>query len=237
VRFRRCDMADIQLEIEPADSINAPSFTQGGFIARLIDCTNDEEIRAYQSLRYEHFVLRKGWVGADPSRPGRETDRYDSHCHHLGVFEGQHLVAYLRVLPWQDDSGFMLEHEFRDLVPVDAVNGLRREGTVEISRLIVVPPPGTGRSQTAAIAELLFKLVYGLGKRLGWAAYCIVVEEAWLRILNRRFEIPFAPLGEIHTYADGTRTLAAQARCDAAEQSMLETSPDKYGWYRQDTAG
>lgn len=227
-------MRSLQPEVEFTNSIDIPFLIQRGLIARVINRAKDEDVRAYQTLRYEYFVLRKGWVGDDPFQPGRETDRYDSYCHHLGVFQGPHLIAYLRVLPWQPDPGFMLEHEFRDLMFEDAAKSLRQEGAVEISRLIVAPPPGSGRSETAALAELLFKLVYSLGKRLGWAAYYIVLEEAWLRVLNRRFNLPFVPLGVPHVYPDGTRTLAAFAHCDALEQSMLETSPDKYRWYHQD---
>jgi len=145
-------------------------------------------------------------------------------------------VAYLRALPWQANPGFMLEHEFRDLISEDAACSLRREGTVELSRLIVAPPAGAGRSESAALAELLFKLVYCLGKRLGWTAYYIVLEEAWLRVLNRRFHLPFVPLGLPHTYPDGTKTLAASAQCDDLEQAMLQTSPNRYQWYQPRTA-
>ncbi len=200
-------------------------------MARLIAA---DEASAYETLRNEYFVVRKGWVDADPSHPGRETDRYDSSCHHLGVFQGPHLIAYLRALPWQPIPGFMLEHEFRDLLSEDAAQGLRQKGVVEISRLIVAPPAGSGRKETVALAELLFKLVYGLGTQLGWTAYYIVLEEAWLRVLNHRFHLPFVPMGAPRVYPDGTRTLAAFARCEALEQSMLETSPDKYRWYHQD---
>ncbi|MBV9470681.1 MAG: GNAT family N-acetyltransferase, partial [Abitibacteriaceae bacterium] len=47
-------------------------------------------------MRYECFVVRKGWVTANPSHGGREFDRYDPYCHHLGVFQGSQLIAYLR---------------------------------------------------------------------------------------------------------------------------------------------
>lgn len=209
------------------------SITQGAFVARLIDSVSEDEVRAYQTLRYRCFVLDKRWVSADPAHPGREIDRYDPFCHHLGVFKGQQLVAYLRALPWQADPGLMLEHEFQDLIGEDAPKDLRRVGTVELSRLVVAPLPGSKRTETAELAELLFKLVYSLGHRLGWTGYCIVLEEAWLRVLNRRFALPFAPLGAPQTYADGTRTLAAYARCDTLEQAMQGTSPERYQWYRQ----
>lgn len=208
----------------------------GVYCARLIDSADEDAVRAYQSLRYECFVERKGWVKDDPSNPGLEIDHYDPHCYHLGVFQetlgGLQLVAYLRALPWQEHPGLMLQHEFDDLVSPAAVGRLAQTGNVEISRLVVAPLPGSDRSSSLAIAELLFKLVYGLGKRLGWRAYYIVLEEAWLRILNRRFAIPFAPLGTPQTYADGTRTLAAYASCEAMEQSMQGSAPAKYSWYQ-----
>lgn len=209
---------------------------QGSFVAHLIDGAKENEVRAYQQLRYECFVQRKSWVKEDPANPGLEIDHYDAHCYHLGVFqqtsEGKQLVAYLRALPWQEQPGLMLQHEFVDLVSPEAVGRLGQIGNVEISRLVVEPLPGSDRSDSLAIAELLFKLVYSLGKHLGWTNYFIVLEEAWLRVLNRRFHIPFAPLGEVHTYADGTRTLAAHASCTEMERAMLANAPDKYQWYQ-----
>lgn len=228
-------MAGLQLEPESADPTIDLSLTAGEFVARLIDCGDEDEVRAYQNLRYEWFVRRKGWVDDDPAHLGRETDHYDPYCHHLGVFQGPHLVAYLRVLPWQTNTGLMLQHEFQDLIAEDAAEELGQEGAVEVSRLVVAPPPGNGGSETVALAELLFKLAYRLGKHLGWTGYYIVLEEAWLRILNRRFGVAFATLGAPQTYADGTRTVAAYAHCDTLEQSMLATSPDKYRWYRDET--
>ena len=226
-------MASSQLEVQVAYSIHTLSLAQGDFVARLLNPADEDEVRAYQTLRYEWFVHRKGWVEADPASPGRETDRYDPYCHHLGVFQGGQLVAYLRALPWQAELGLMLEHEFNNLVSEEAGQELAGAGNVEISRLIVSPPAGSGRSETVVMAELLFKLLYCLGKQLGWAAYYIVLEESWLRILNRRFGIAFAPLGELYTYPDGTKTLAAYAHCETLEQSMLATAPGKYRWYRE----
>lgn len=211
----------------------SPCISAGCYAARLIDSSDFSDITSCQKLRYECFVLRKGWVSGDPSRPGCETDRYDPFCHHLGVFQGSHLVAYLRALPWRAEPGFMLEHEFRDLVSDAAEADLAQAGNVELSRLVVALPPGSERGEMIAVAELLFKLVYHLGRRLGWQAYYIVLEEAWLRVLNRRFELPFVPLGEPHVFPDGTRTLAAHARCATLEQAMRQVSPEKYRWYLQ----
>ena len=222
------------LEFEVNDSTNFLSLMQGNYVAHLIDVADDDAVWAYQALRYECFVLRKGWVKDDPARPGLEIDRYDPYCHHIGVFQGTQLVAYLRALPWQAEPGLMLQHEFHDLVCQKQTSLLGQPGNVEISRLVVDPPPGSGRAESAVLAELLFKLVYRIGHHLGWTAYSIVLEEAWLRILNRRFAIPFEPLGAPHIYPDGTRTLAAYACCEAMEQSMLSTAPDKYHWYRQE---
>lgn len=224
------------LAISPAqNSLSLPehnlSIRCGLNCARLIG--GADEVCGYQRLRYESFVLHKGWVKADPAQPGLETDHYDPYCYHLGVFQGPHLVAYLRALPWEADPGFMLEHEFRDLLTAEAALDLAHAGNVELSRLVVAPPAGSGPRESLVVAELLFKLLYQLGKRQDWEAYYIVLEEAWLRILNRRFELPFAPLGVPHIYPNGTKTLAAHARCDALEESIKQTSPVKYRWYQQ----
>lgn len=226
-------MASLLITTESCNPLNLPSFTRSELCARPLDPADQDEVVAYQKLRYHCFVLRKGWVPADPANPGRETDRYDPFCHHLGVFHGPNLVAYLRVLPWQAEPGFMLEHDFRDLLHDYDTMNLRKAGHVELSRLVVAPPAGSSRSETAELAELLFKLVYNLGKQLGWTGYYIVLEEAWLRTLNRRFKLPFAPIGVPQTYPDGTRALAAFADCKSLERAMLESAPDKYHWYRE----
>ena len=230
-------MAALQLNNFETDHPNALCLLQGDYVARLIEEADEDEVRTYQMLRYECFVQRKGWVKDDPANPGLEIDHYDPHCYHLGVFQetprGAQLVAYLRALPWQEQSGLMLQYEFHDLVSEEAAGGLAQEGNVEISRLVVAQPPGSGRAESAVLAELLFKLVYGLGKCLGWTTYYIVLEEAWLRVLNRRFAIPFAPLGAPQTYADGTRTLAAYAACETMEESMQRSAPAKYNWYQK----
>jgi N-acyl-L-homoserine lactone synthetase len=216
------------------DELKGFHLREGEFAARLIDAADEDDVRSYQVMRYEWFVLRKGWVHDTPALFGREIDHYDPFCYHLGVFQEDRLVAYIRALPWQDHTGFMLNHEFSGLVPADAAIGFTQVGAVEFSRLIVDPPPDCGRRARIQIAELLFKFVYCLGKRIGWETYYIVLEEAWLRILNRQFNLPFAPLGVPHIYPDGTKTLAAFACCGTLEMAMLATLPDKYHWYRQE---
>jgi N-acyl-L-homoserine lactone synthetase len=206
------------------------------YIARLLDPFNAEEAQAYERLRYEWFVRRRGWVAGDPQRPGLESDGYDAHCFHCGVFEAEQLVGYVRALPGQAPTGLMLQHEFRALLG-DGMQGkgekqVAHEGAVELSRLVIAPHSGGGTAATIAVGELLFKLVYQLGKRQGWQEFYIVLEEAWLRLLNRRFHLPFAPLGVPHVFPDGTRTLVACARCADMEAAVLAVSPNKYRWYR-----
>lgn len=222
-----------QPEVKIVNSADTLSLSQGEFQARLINFEDNDEVRGYQTLRYEWFVIRKAWVKEDPNHPGCEIDHYDPYCLHLGVFKDMQLVGYLRVLPWQEHLGLMLQHEFQDLISPEAAPQLAQESNVEISRLVVAPLQGSSRAESAHIAELLFKLLYCLGKRLQWKTYYIVLEEAWLRVLNRRFGIPFAPLGEPYTYPDGTHTLAASASCQAMEEAMLARAPDKYQWYRE----
>ncbi len=82
------------------------------------------------NLRYEVFCVEKGIVDPKNYPTQMETDEYDDRSLHVGVFEGDEMIAYARlVLPCE-------------MFPIERTNTLPkcfdREKTIESSRGLVV---------------------------------------------------------------------------------------------------
>jgi N-acyl-L-homoserine lactone synthetase len=203
-----------------------------GTFARQINLSEPNEVTAFQELRYDYFVRQRGWVTPDPDLPLREADAYDAFAHHLAVFKGDLVVAYVRVLPGNSPCGFMLEREFHSLLPATGPTIEMSKHSIELSRLVVAPPPILPISEMRAVTELLFKLLYWMSLHLDWQDYYIVVEQDWISVFNRRFHLPFQPLGQPFIFPDGTRTVAAHARVADLESALACSAPHKLAWYR-----
>lgn len=61
----------------------------------------------------------------------------------------------------------------------------------------------------------------------------IVVEPPLLHIMQRKFGIPFRPIGKACVLSDGTCTQAAVATLEDMERSIAEKFPERYAWYQQ----
>lgn len=204
------------------------------FVARPITASEGDEFTSHFHLRHDYFVADRGWVRPDVAHPFCETDEYDSHCHHLGVFENEKLVAYLRVLPSTAACGFMLDHEFRCLLSEAEHTELPRQHAVELSRLVVAPD-ATVVSQARRnrqIMELLLKLLYKLSLTEHYEHFYIEVEASWLQPFMRRYGLPFTPLGAPYIFPDGTETVLAHATLENLERAVRDRSLAKYEWYR-----
>lgn len=184
-------------------------------------------------LRYAYFVERRAWVPENVEVPGIEQDGYDERCLHLGVWDEQGVAAYLRVLPFDPQVGFMLDRELSCLLRDEERQALPRERAVELSRLVVRPDVICCRADPHPM-ELLLKALYRESKERGYKRFYIVVEQGWLRPFGRRFGLPFRVLGTPHVFPDGTRTVAATATLEELEAGMRSHSASKYDWYQED---
>ena len=210
----------------------AAGWSKGCYTARSIDGACPHEAEAFERLRFNYFVRQRAWVAEDARCLERETDCYDASAHHLGVFKDGKLVAYLRALPWEPNCGFMLEREFRALLPAGASGQLAHPRAVELTRLVVAPRYELPLREVPLVSELLFRLFYRLARHQGWQHLYIVVEENWLPLFSRRFGFSFELLGCPHSFPDGTRTVAAQARLADLEAGLAKDCPSKLDWYR-----
>ncbi len=204
----------------------------------------DIEISDCFRLRYAYFVQERAWVRANAETPGLERDDYDPHALHLGVWQGDRVAAYLRLLPFDPQVGFMIDRDLGALLTQEERQALPRENAVEISRLVCrmaqgqagkSGQDGQGRCQLhdPRPIELLFKQLYRVSLERGFTRFYIVVEAGWLRLFARRFGVSFRPIGQPHRFPDGTRTVAATATLEELEAGMRGYSEAKFHWYCQ----
>lgn len=202
------------------------------YCVRLIETGDTKASRAYQRLRFEYFVRQRQWIAPEAEHSSLESDCYDSFAHHLGIFQGGVLVAYLRALPWHTEIGFMLEHDFHCLISDEASAALHRKQSWEISRLVLAP--SLPADAVLRVTELLFKLLYQSCRQHKVEHLYAVVEPGWLRRFQRCFHLPFQALGAAQRFPDGTRAVAAYARISDLEHSLLAVNPLKLDWYRDE---
>lgn len=186
-------------------------------------------------LRHAYFVCCKKWVPESCTSPGLECDNYDEHCLHLGVWDEQGVAAYLRILPFASQVGFMLDRELSCLLSDEERRALPRERVVELSRLVVRSDVALrAASSQVHPVELLLKRLYCESKRRDFGRFYIVVEQSWLGPFTRRFGLPFQLIGTPHIFPDGTKTIAATATLEELEAGMRSHSASKYEWYQED---
>jgi N-acyl-L-homoserine lactone synthetase len=238
----------------------------------VLNLTDLKQSKDVQNLRYEYFVRHRAWVTCNGS--GEESDHYDPFCQHLAVFQNDHILAYMRLLPWQPHTGFMLEHDFACLLSDEERASLIHDHSAELSRLVIAPaaqnrtykcdkshtlicetePTSLGNSVmplefatpdgiaskaaeptpfTPHVLELLLKLLYHVSRQQGITTFYVVVEPPLLKILQRKFGIPFKPIGKPYTFPDGTHTVAAFTTLAEIEESIKRRWPRRYDWYQR----
>lgn len=199
--------------------------------ARVSHPSDEVELSACYRLRYDYFVVQKQWIEQRSNDLQSECDDFDPYCHHLGVFEGAKLLGYLRALPWSEEHGFMLEHDFRCLLCDKELAGIYRTHSLEISRLVLAP--GLSPDTTLRVTELLFKLLYQFSRQNEVEHLYAVIEPAWLRRFQRCFHLPFQAMGKTYRFPDGTRAVAAHACISDLEESLQTIAPLKMRWYQE----
>jgi N-acyl-L-homoserine lactone synthetase len=110
-------------------------------------------------------------------------------------------------------------------------------GSIMLSESVTANDMASNGSETPQftphVLELLLKLLYRISLQQGIITYYIVVEPPLLKILQRKFGIPFKPIGKPHTFPDGTHTVAAFTTLEEIEESIKRRWPHKYRWYQQ----
>lgn len=185
-------------------------------VARLIDPDDLEETGR---LRHAYFVERKRWVPARASAPGIELDEYEPHAIHMGVFNGQRLIGYMRALAGESLVGMMLDRDFRECLSADEFRRIERVGSVELSRRVVAED--LSMAQAREVAGLLFQLFYAVVKERGFKHVYLVQEPLHSAMLRRFYGLPFHPVGaQPYRFPDGTVVNVDHATTEELEQEL-----------------
>jgi len=190
-----------------------------------------EEICQAYRLRHQIFAEALHWVPTCTSR--LETDDYDIHAQHFGVFDKDELLCYLRLIT--PGKPFMIEQEFNSLISKDHI--IRKmDDTGEVSRLCISPHVRTNRvpigTYIHSISIILFKSLYHWCKINGIRYLYIVVAHKVLRMLNI-IGVPCKPVGTQKVMPDGIIALAAIIDCRDIEIKNAIRKPTAFQWLSQ----
>lgn len=155
-----------------------------GDVRRVAGLTRDSEMIAAYRLRAAVYVHEQGFLPAAVLHDGLESDDLDGACRHGGVFDGDDLVGYLRLIPASRG------------LPVSSMFGVTvEEGGVEVSRLIL---SATHRSSSSLI-PLLGWAVQSFYEHNDTVVYAVV--EEWLLEVLQSIGFPFETIaGPIDVY-------------------------------------
>lgn len=207
---------------------NFPVFTEGSFVARVLDPDDSNDLRLFQEFRYKYWVEKFRYVDAADSNQRIEHDIYDKHSVHFGVLdENGRLIGYSRfILP--STAGLQIHREFEDLVNPHLEPAADMARSVETSRLIVAGELGARRH---LVAELLYKLKYHFMKRHGFKYWYHVSEKRLIRALNMQ-KFPFKIIGEGKNY-QGAICYPAILDFDDIDAILKEHRPDFFSWLHE----
>ncbi|WP_044562802.1 acyl-homoserine-lactone synthase [Azospirillum sp. B4] len=188
-----------------------------GLNVRRFQYRHAREMAQAWRLRNEVFRQRKGWP--IPAMYGLEMDHLDKVAEHLGVFLGDQLVAYLRLL--RCDGHTLWADSFPQfLVSLPCPPALAWEA----SRFAVAD---IGRLSTSA-ARLLVRQGLALGQALG-AELLLAVTEPDFALFLRRSGVPLddlvAPQVVGHSIQGPVRALLVSTRLPANSSCQLRHFP------------
>lgn len=165
------------------------------------------------ALRHKVFAETLKWI---PERADKlDIDDYDCYAFPFtvvqtnGNWREDRLAAYLRVIHY--DQPYMLEHEFKDVIP----NGFIKSHSMEISRLCINTDVVNHRDRLFVLTKL-FNAVIMHGRELG-REFCYFVTVPSVITLLRYMKIP------VHVLKETPERLSAVVH--TRECILLDTPP------------
>jgi N-acyl-L-homoserine lactone synthetase len=216
------------LNLQEREITNALNLREGGYVVKTLT-TEEELVKSYR-LRHLIFSETLRWVSKSPGN--LEVDEYDGFAVPFGVFRGDEMLAYIRLVLSKDY--YMLEKDFRVLVR----NGhhIRKDpDTGETSRFCVHPEARADKVAGYNVYMFLFKGLYTWCCTHDVRFLYTVVEEKIYRLLCAR-GFPCKPVGDSITMEDGTVALAVTV--DWREFEMLNTAkrPGLLAWFQSSSS-
>ncbi|UJX41727.1 GNAT family N-acetyltransferase [Desulfovibrio sp. JY] len=191
---------------------------------------HDDAIEVAYRLRHKVFAEELGWVHQSKQR--LERDAYDKGAEHFGVFRGEKLLSYLRLV---SPPCYMLDTDFSNLVSTK--HKLRKmNDTREVSRLCVSMDERDTKVNTAigsvGVSMLLYRCVYRRCVEINVRYLYLVVEYKVFRLL-KMFGFPCKCVGEPTRMPDGVIAVAAIMDWREFEDTNERKRPDFMVWFNQ----
>lgn len=140
--------------------------------------TEDELSEVYK-LRFKVYCQERGFESEEDHPNGYEADEYDPYSVHFIAGIDSETVGTVRLI-LNNPIGFPVEKHCKISI---SRKGVKREKTVEISRL-AVSKKVLGYNRTKIVLGL-FREVYQESKNLGISFFCAAMERSLYRLLSR----------------------------------------------------
>lgn len=198
-------------------------FLEDGFSVRTI--SSAEELQQAYRLRHEVYCDTLRWV--KPSLNGLEKDRYDDCSLSLAAYGDKgHLLGLARILT--GDHPFMIENEFRSLLPADFEIRKERD-TAEITRLTTLQPFANLHREGRHASKLIYKGIYQWSKAHGVRYLYFVVMPKFLRSL-KFIGFPCTAIGPVGTLDGRTECVAVLLDWAMFEEHARRFNPKFLQW-------
>ncbi len=204
----------------PAEQID---FRDGD--CRICNIVETERLNEAYRLRHRVYCEALKWV--PPSVEGLEIDRYDPGSVSLGVYgnEGA-LLGLARIIT--SDQPFMLEYEFRSLLP-SGYEIRKDRDTAEITRLTTLLPSSHLQVESRQVSKLIYKGIYQWCEAHGVRYLYFVVMPRFLRAL-RLMGFPCSAIGPVATLGGQTECVAALLDWEEFEEHAGRLAPTFLQW-------
>lgn len=180
-----------------------------------------------EAYRLRHLVYCDELKWVTPSLEGLEIDGYDPGSVSLGVYGNTgKLLGLARIL--NSHQPFMLEHEFRRLLPADY--RVRKEAdTAEVTRLTTLQPFADRHPGSRQVSKLIYKGIYQWSKAHGVRYLYFVVMPGFLRAL-RFMGFPCTAIGPVGTLDGQTECVATLLDWARFEEHAGRLNPKFLQW-------
>ena len=206
-----------------------PPVRHGALEGRILR-TPEEMIQAYQ-IRHRVIVEELHWLPERPENGSLEFDLYDTAATHFGVFEGDQIVGYIRAIPGNDLSDFLLGRDFSSLI--DGAHGeindhihAHQHRSIEISRLVVAPD----HRHSPEVPRLLYRLLTEWSWRRNYEHWYMVITQKIYQLFElQAFVLERLASGKVNE--GGPKCIVARLYPKKIRENMREHLPDDHDWY------
>lgn len=168
------------------------------------------------ALRYQVYCLDRGFLDPADYCDGLESDEFEWHARHIGVFDHDHRMLGAVRLVCGDGLGLPMDSHCTYAVPEAARIG-------EISRLAV--PRSIGAAKFGTISLMLYRGLYQTARAQGMT-HLVSAMEPSLERLARRLHFPWEPIGPMVDYYGWVRPYILDL--DALDQRLRQNAPGTF---------